>query len=70
MTGDQALLCMELAVLRVRDRALSYPHDNMSLAKALDDIAGHLAEFSNQERLARKAETARAMPTSNQTVKP
>lgn len=67
MTGDQALLCMELAILRVRDEAKTYPHDNMSLARALDLIAGHLAEFSNQEQLARKAEGRRAMPTSNQT---
>lgn len=69
MTGDQALLCMELAVLRVRDEALTYPHSNMSLAKALDQIAGHLAEFSNQERLARQAERTAAITTSQRAEK-
>lgn len=45
MTGDQALQCMELAILRVRDKAMrSFPRDD-GLLSALTEIAGHLAEF-------------------------
>lgn len=56
MTGEQALQCVELAILRVRDRYRnSFPHD-LGLVQVLDEIAGHLAEFQLQAACAKKAE--------------
>lgn len=54
MTGEQALQCMELAVLRVRDRERS-TRRNAVLISALDEIATHLAGFQLLEQCAQAA---------------
>jgi hypothetical protein len=50
MTGEQALQCMELALLRVRDQT-----GDRNLYVMLDKIAHHLAEFQREAILVEDA---------------
>jgi len=54
MTGDQALLAVELAILRVRDRhKASFPH-NLDVVEVLDQLAKEISKICT-DRLAEQA---------------
>lgn len=50
MTGDKALEIMELAILRVRDRAFRDIPQDPGLIKALGSIAGEILELRREYR--------------------
>lgn len=52
MTGDKALQIVELAILRVRDRAFNEVPQDPGLIKALGSIAGEIEELQREYRAA------------------
>ena len=51
MTGDKALQIVELAVLRVRDRAFNDVPQDPGLIKALGSIAGEIEKLQREHRV-------------------
>lgn len=47
MTGDQALLAVELAILRVRDRHKASPVHNLDVIDVLDQLAKEISRICN-----------------------